>query len=41
MIFAPGVEGFGELTLEEAELQRDIGRVEAFGDLVRPGALLC
>jgi hypothetical protein len=38
---APGVECFGEPSLEEAELQRDIGRVEAFRDLVLPGASLC
>ena len=31
---APCVEGFGDLPLEQAELQRDIGRVESLSDKV-------
>jgi hypothetical protein len=38
---APGLERFGDLSLEQAELQRDIGRVEPLRDLVRPSPCLC
>jgi hypothetical protein len=37
---APGVECFGDLALEQAELQRDIGGIEPLNDFdgaVRPG----
>ena len=38
---APRVKCFGDLPLEQAELQLDIGRVEPFGDFVLPGQSLC
>jgi hypothetical protein len=34
---APGVECFDDLSMEQAEPQRDIGRIEAFGDFILPG----
>jgi hypothetical protein len=34
----PRVGGFGDLALEQAELQRDIGRIEAFGENYFSGA---
>jgi hypothetical protein len=37
---APRVECLGDLSLEQAELQRDIGRIEPFSDLVLPGQFL-
>jgi hypothetical protein len=37
---APCVECFGDLSLEQAELQRDIGRVEPLRDLVLPSQFL-
>ncbi|MBV9448110.1 MAG: hypothetical protein JO345_19680 [Streptosporangiaceae bacterium] len=38
--FAPRIEGFGYLTLKQAELQRHIGEVESPGRLVIPCELL-
>jgi hypothetical protein len=32
---------FGDLALEQAELQRDISRIEPFGYFVLPGHFLC
>jgi hypothetical protein len=37
----PRVEGFGDLALEQAELQRDIGCIEPFGDFILLGQFLC
>jgi hypothetical protein len=37
---APGIEGLGHLALQQAELQRHVGRVESLGELVVPGEQL-
>jgi hypothetical protein len=39
-LLAPGVERFRDLTLQEAELQGHVGRVEPLGELVLPSKLL-